>query len=237
MVAGSPRQRNCTDGPTAESRLDSPSDLCLLPGGGERLVVADTGNFCIRLVDVTAGTVSTLAGVCGGQGRADGPGPEARFGGVRSLQCLANCSVLAGDAGTKTLRWGQRARACSFPAACAPATSGRAAGLLLIDLHGPPRRPCRLITLDGDTCTAQPPGTRRRLTLLAAMLLVGGAAMLCILLLGLQRWANSRAAMAEAHMRAVRVEAAEADLAQVRASAAAGACPCAAACSLQPVCS
>lgn len=79
------------------------------------------------------------------------------------------------------------------------------------------RRPRRLITLDDDTCSAQPPGTRRRLPMLAAVWLVGGAAVLCVLVLAIKTWADDRAAAAAARVQAFRVQAAEADLAQVGA--------------------
>lgn len=51
------------------------------------------------------GMVTTLAGQCGHPGDQDGSGQEALFSPViKSLVCLANCSLLVGDAGTGTLR-------------------------------------------------------------------------------------------------------------------------------------
>ena len=39
-------------------------------------------------------------------GHEDGPAAEARFGSsIKSIACLANCSVLVGDAGTGRLRF------------------------------------------------------------------------------------------------------------------------------------
>lgn len=105
IIAGREGQAGFQDGPSHQALLHSPTALCELPGRGG-VAVADSGNCCVRLIDPASGTVSTLAGACGkGEGHQDGPGPDARFSaGIRSLACLANCSVLVGDAGTSTLR-------------------------------------------------------------------------------------------------------------------------------------
>lgn len=51
------------------------------------------------------GLVSTLAGTCGLSGARDGPADEALFSNsMKSLVCLANCSVLVGDVATGRLR-------------------------------------------------------------------------------------------------------------------------------------
>jgi hypothetical protein len=56
-------------------------------------------------LDPVTGHASTLAGACGEPGAADGSDGDARFGlGIKSLVCLANCSVLVGDVSTGTLR-------------------------------------------------------------------------------------------------------------------------------------
>lgn len=112
VVAGVEGQAGCGDGPLHRSTLHAPTDLCELPTG--QLAVADGGNACLRLVDFAAGTVSTLAGDCSGaEGRADGPGGEARFSrGIHSIFCLPNCSILVADAGTRSLR---RAGSAAMP--------------------------------------------------------------------------------------------------------------------------
>ncbi len=62
------------DGPFAEARFRGPQGLAL---DGDRLYIADTGNHAVRLVDLAAGTVSTVAGT-GEQGRRSGRGGPAR---------------------------------------------------------------------------------------------------------------------------------------------------------------
>ena len=39
----------------------------------DQLVIADTDNHCIRLVNLTDNSVSTIAGVCTSSGFKDGP--------------------------------------------------------------------------------------------------------------------------------------------------------------------
>ena len=58
------------------AKFDSPEDLTEMGGN---FYVADTGNHCIRQVNVTTGTVSTFAGSCGGSGTSDGLGTNAKF--------------------------------------------------------------------------------------------------------------------------------------------------------------
>ncbi|HVA62379.1 MAG TPA: hypothetical protein VNF74_01545, partial [Terriglobales bacterium] len=65
------------DGPLLSARFNHPYGILASPDG-TKLYVADTGNNAIRLVDLAAGTVSTIAGN-GGLGSADGIGPAARF--------------------------------------------------------------------------------------------------------------------------------------------------------------
>jgi len=65
------------DGPLPSARFNNPFGILASPDG-TKLYVADTGNNAIRLVDLTAGTVTTIAGN-GGLGSADGIGPAARF--------------------------------------------------------------------------------------------------------------------------------------------------------------
>jgi hypothetical protein len=46
------------DGPLAEARFDEPGGLCA--GPGRSLIVADTNNHAVRVVDLEAGRVRTL---------------------------------------------------------------------------------------------------------------------------------------------------------------------------------
>lgn len=44
-----------------------------------RLIVGDSHHHCVRCVDLSTGSVSTLAGAVGHSGKTDGPGQLARF--------------------------------------------------------------------------------------------------------------------------------------------------------------
>lgn len=75
----------------------------MMPHG--RLAVADAGNSCIRQIDPATGHVTTLAGRCGLTGFVDGPASGALFStGLKSIVCLANCSVLVADVSNGRLR-------------------------------------------------------------------------------------------------------------------------------------
>jgi DNA-binding beta-propeller fold protein YncE len=69
----------------------------------DNIFVADYGNHTVRLIK-PSGVVSTLAGVAGQAGSADGPGAEARFkspGGI-AVDCAGR--VYVSDWGNHTLR-------------------------------------------------------------------------------------------------------------------------------------
>lgn len=75
-VAGAPGQPNSLDGPCAEARFNHPEALAADASGN--LYVADTWNHVIRKV-TPAGSVTTIAGLAGNAGAADGVGQKARF--------------------------------------------------------------------------------------------------------------------------------------------------------------
>ena len=102
VLAGQDGRAGARDGPRGTSLLNRPSALCVNPLG--LLVVADTGNACLRQVDAQ-GAVTTLAGVCNSTGGRDGSGASALYGDrVRSVVCLADCGVLVGDEANGRLR-------------------------------------------------------------------------------------------------------------------------------------
>ena len=61
-------------GPATEAQLFLPRDVAVGPDG--ELYIADTDNSCVRMVD-TAGTISTVAGICGQPGY-EGDGASAK---------------------------------------------------------------------------------------------------------------------------------------------------------------
>lgn len=58
------------DGQSLESKFNQPRGIGL--DSDDNIIIADSGNHCIRLLDVKAGTLSTLAGMCGTAGNMDG---------------------------------------------------------------------------------------------------------------------------------------------------------------------
>jgi DNA-binding beta-propeller fold protein YncE len=65
--------------------------------------VADSRNHCLRYVS-PEGLVSTLAGIPGVAGLADGPGTEAQFSHPAGLALLADGSLLVADTGNHRIR-------------------------------------------------------------------------------------------------------------------------------------
>jgi hypothetical protein len=75
-VAGSPRTTGTADGVGTAARFTWPDGLAADPVGN--VYVADSGNHIIRKI-TPAGVASTVAGLPGGAGSADGAGGAARF--------------------------------------------------------------------------------------------------------------------------------------------------------------
>ncbi len=88
------------DGPARQARLAFPTAVVADAAGG--LVVADTGNDCIRRI-LPDGRVTTLAGRPGG-GYADGPGASARFRSPTALARAADGTLFVADTGNRCLR-------------------------------------------------------------------------------------------------------------------------------------
>ncbi|HMV80236.1 MAG TPA: hypothetical protein PL048_11020 [Leptospiraceae bacterium] len=65
-----------TDGIGGAARLSTPVGVT---SDGKDLYIADSGNHCIRKYEISTGNVTTLAGLCGTSGTADGTGTSARF--------------------------------------------------------------------------------------------------------------------------------------------------------------
>lgn len=71
-------------GPASAARFNGPHHLAVGPDGA--LYVADTGNFCVRRIDLHTGLVTRVAGTGQKGFRGDGgPAVEAQFGGVYSI--------------------------------------------------------------------------------------------------------------------------------------------------------
>ncbi len=83
-IAGSPGVSGSTDGVGSGASFNSPSGVWGDSAGN--LYVADTGNNSIRLIVISSGTVTTIAGsTLGVPGSANGTGTSARFNGPTGI--------------------------------------------------------------------------------------------------------------------------------------------------------
>ena len=97
-IAGGPEGPG--DGVFDKALFNSPSGLAILPGGD--LVVADTGNNCIRRVPVR-GETSTVAGD-GKPGYADGPARAAQFNGPIGVAVDTRGNIYVADSYNDRIR-------------------------------------------------------------------------------------------------------------------------------------
>jgi sugar lactone lactonase YvrE len=97
-AAGSP---GTADGPCADARFATPAGIAAAADG--TLYVADLYNHAIRRIDLPACTVTTVAGLAGTPGTADGSGTSARFTGPRSI-IVAASGLFVSDYGNNTIR-------------------------------------------------------------------------------------------------------------------------------------
>ena len=97
-IAGGPEGSG--DGVFDKALFNSPSGLAILPGGD--LIVADTGNNCIRRVAVR-GETSTVAGD-GKPGYADGPARAAQFNGPIGVAVDTRGNIYVADSYNDRIR-------------------------------------------------------------------------------------------------------------------------------------
>ena len=100
-LAGQAGQRGSTNGAGSAARFAAPAGVALDSLGN--LYVADTGNHTIRKI-TPAGVVSTLAGLAGQSGSADGVGSTARFNGPTGVAVDALGNVYVADQGNALVR-------------------------------------------------------------------------------------------------------------------------------------
>ena len=97
------------DGAGSVAQFNNPLGLALDPAG-RRLLVADTDNHLIRQIDLSSGSVSTLAGAAhpaAGEnafGQADGSGTAARFYSPSGLAIDASGTVYVADTSNHLIR-------------------------------------------------------------------------------------------------------------------------------------
>lgn len=100
-VAGSPARPGSADGAGTSARFSAPSGIAVDAVGN--LYIADTGNHTLRKI-TAAGVVSTLAGLAGSRGTADGTGSVARFSSPWGIAVDGSGNAYVAEAGSETIR-------------------------------------------------------------------------------------------------------------------------------------
>lgn len=98
-LAGSPTETGNKDGAAADARFSNLGGVAVDETGA--VYVADTGNHCVRRI--AAGTVSTVAGLCGVAGAADGSVSAATFNTPAGLAYF-NKQLYVADTDSQTIR-------------------------------------------------------------------------------------------------------------------------------------
>jgi hypothetical protein len=101
-LAGMADVNGSTDGTGAAARFSYLFGLAY--DGAGTLFVGDSGNSTIRRVEVSTGQVTTLAGMAGALGSADGTGAAARFYEPGALAYDGAGALFIGDSGNNTIR-------------------------------------------------------------------------------------------------------------------------------------
>jgi sugar lactone lactonase YvrE len=101
-VAGAPRVRGKTDGNLVDARFSEPEGIALDPSG--KLYIADTDNNLIRVLDLNAGTVSTVAGNSEVSALIDGVGAAAAFYNPKAMRIDAAGNLYVADAYNTAVR-------------------------------------------------------------------------------------------------------------------------------------
>jgi DNA-binding beta-propeller fold protein YncE len=103
-LAGAAGQIGSTDGTTTTARFNDPLGVSI-SRDGNTVLVADTANATIRLIDRPSGTVRTIAGIAGQVGAVDGSGTTARFNKPLDVELSADGSfALVADSANHTIR-------------------------------------------------------------------------------------------------------------------------------------
>jgi len=100
-VAGLAGSAGSVDGAENSARFNFPSDVTV--DGNENLYVADTDNHTIRAI-TPSGLVSTLAGLAGNSGGADGTGSAVRFCSPSAVTVDASGNLFVADTENFTIR-------------------------------------------------------------------------------------------------------------------------------------
>jgi sugar lactone lactonase YvrE len=100
-LAGAAGQRGSADGAAADARFGEPEGIAL---DGDNLYISDTDNNTIRVLALSTGMVSTLAGQVGVAGLADGAGVAALLDKPKAMRVDAAGSLYVADAFNNAVR-------------------------------------------------------------------------------------------------------------------------------------
>jgi sugar lactone lactonase YvrE len=100
-LAGRPGEHGSADGAAAEARFFAPLGVAVDSNGD--ILVADTRNHTIRRI-TSGGVVTTVAGLAGVSGSADGQGAEARFNFPSALTVDGGGNIFVSESRNFTLR-------------------------------------------------------------------------------------------------------------------------------------
>jgi streptogramin lyase len=103
-IAGLAGNSGGADGTGSAARFDSPSAVTIDTSGN--VYIADTGNFTIRMLLPATGATSTIAGLAGTSGRADGSGSVARFFQPAGIAVDTSSNLYIADTNNHTIRLG-----------------------------------------------------------------------------------------------------------------------------------
>jgi DNA-binding beta-propeller fold protein YncE len=96
---GTPRHR---DGPAESALFDQPASVAVAADG--RLVVSDSGNHCLREIDLRSRVVRHFSGTCGAPGTRDGDSESAQFAGPGDIAFGPDGYLYVVDNGTRIRR-------------------------------------------------------------------------------------------------------------------------------------
>ncbi len=99
-IAGTAGSSGSADGTGTSARFHSAYGITT---NGANLYVTDTGNFTIRKISLSTGSVTTIAGTAGSSGLADGIGSSARFNDPWGIT-TDGINLYVGDNGNNSIR-------------------------------------------------------------------------------------------------------------------------------------
>lgn len=104
-LAGLPGTTGAADGTGTAARFNEPASLAI-DAAGTNLYVLDSDNHTVRRLVIATGAVSTMAGLAGTPGSANGDGSAARFNFPAGIAVSAAGSAYIADTANHTIRLG-----------------------------------------------------------------------------------------------------------------------------------